>query len=786
MAELSLLPTPAAGASASVEMSAPTRVLQEVQQALVDCAGCSEPLAARQQLQAGCVELAVAVLDLGRCTPDHPLVTAAMDVIRRRLVLGVDDGMTSAPFPSVAAPSQPWLSLLARMLCHSAWRCDEAPLLGTVPQWLWPEYSSWLFAAPAIFTGEGEADRYAEHFLRHAEELAGWAERNPGSHAIQAAFASYRSAVAVRPLAASASDLKRAAGAHGRMLGAMNRGRRPGCMSGRDAGGRLRVAFVASQPGLLPLCHRLLDAERFEVSTFALEGVGEKTAGSSDPAIAAVLSLLRAEPGGRDCRQLPPSLDGQVEMLAEIGPDVVVYAEDLAFSSGGLALLAAQRIAPLQVTMAPASVTTGLAAMDLFVLGEAAFTPELAGQFSERVAVVRGSGHGFHEAPAPADLRAAARAALHLPLDACVLVTAAHLMELTAERLELWARLLRRLPTATLVIQLLQADASSAGAIEATGEAWEVLLADSGMGSERGLMVAQPIQSVGELQAVLAVGDIFLDAAAFAEPELLHAPLALGLPVVTLQGENLRTRQAAALLRTMGLEELVGTGEAQWIGIVESLAGDAVRRASLSERIRGLMDNQPLCLDPLAAAETLGQVLLCAHGEMRAMGTRQFRGAAVLRPAGLLPGEFSPRLETAAKELAAGNAAVTLAHARAVLATKPNHPEARWLAGRALTALRRYAAAVEYLVAVVPVLGNAATWFDLAIALNHNGQKREAVQALEASLRHDGAQPDAWVMLIELARAAGAHDMADQALQALRECAPLDPRISGLQGSRVG
>ena len=63
--------------------------------------------------------------------------------------------------------------------------------------------------------------------------------------------------------------------------------------------------------------------------------------------------------------------------------------------------------------------------------------------------------------------------------------------------------------------------------------------------------------------------------------------------------------------------------------------------------------------------------------------------------------------------------------ARDVFRVAPAHPGARWIAGLARLELGQVPQAIDYLLAAVQNSDNAATWFDLAVALYRNNQHQQ-------------------------------------------------------------
>lgn len=75
---------------------------------------------------------------------------------------------------------------------------------------------------------------------------------------------------------------------------------------------------------------------------------------------------------------------------------------------------------------------------------------------------------------------------------------------------------------------------------------------------------------------------------------------------------------------------------------------------------------------------------------------------------------------------------------------------------------------------------DASCWLAVAVEFRAVGQPQQAIEACEASLKLDPKSVDAWVMIAELARAVGHHEIADEAIGILRTLAPNDARADSL------
>jgi predicted O-linked N-acetylglucosamine transferase (SPINDLY family) len=80
--------------------------------------------------------------------------------------------------------------------------------------------------------------------------------------------------------------------------------------------------------------------------------------------------------------------------------------------------------------------------------------------------------------------------------------------------------------------------------------------------------------------------DVMLDTVHWSGGNTSLDALAGGLPVVTLPGELMRGRQSMAMLRALGVPELVAGNRDEYVDIALKLGEKPDERRSLSERIR--------------------------------------------------------------------------------------------------------------------------------------------------------------------------------------------------------
>src|SRR5690606_27129086 len=105
------------------------------------------------------------------------------------------------------------------------------------------------------------------------------------------------------------------------------------------------------------------------------------------------------------------------------------------------------------------------------------------------------------------------------------------------------------------------------------------------------------------------IADVYLDTYPFSGSISVVDPLELGMPVVVREGATHRGRMATALLREIGVTDLITHSEDEYVALAATLATDARRRQDVSERIRSAMALGPKFLDPAAFAQDLGGLI---------------------------------------------------------------------------------------------------------------------------------------------------------------------------------
>jgi protein O-GlcNAc transferase len=293
---------------------------------------------------------------------------------------------------------------------------------------------------------------------------------------------------------------------------------------------------------------------------------------------------------------------GAVEVAARLADDaldVLVHPEvgmtPLSY------VLAAQRLAPVQLAGWGHPVTTGSGAIDHYLTCGAMEPPDGTSHYAEHLIALPGLGVDYAMPEPPA---AARREDFRLPSTGRVYVCAQSLFKVHPDMDALLADILEADPEGVLV--LFQAPARAVTTQLAAR--LQRALAARGIAA-RGQVKFLPRMGGAAFRRALAVSDVVLDTVRWSGGNTSLDAFAAGTPVVALPGRFMRGRQTAAMLEAMGLDTLVAASPAEYVRIALDTARDQDRNAALRTAIareRGALFDRP---EPVAA---LGEALLAA------------------------------------------------------------------------------------------------------------------------------------------------------------------------------
>jgi CRISPR-associated protein Csy1 len=307
-----------------------------------------------------------------------------------------------------------------------------------------------------------------------------------------------------------------------------------------------------------------LDRSRFEIFVYYTnEWVADDTR-----TMAAAAHTFRHLPGR--------SLHALAQQVASDGLDILVYPElgmhPETFTLAGL------RLAPVQCAGWGHPNTTGLPEIDWFISCADMEPAGAAAHYSERLALLPGLGTRYAIPKADAQ---GTRADFGLPEDRTLYLVPQSLFKIHPDNDDLIARVLERDPQGAAVMFASHHD----NLTQAFATRLARTLGKRGIDIHERVLFLAPFMPHPRYLRLNSVCDVMLDTLHWSGGNTSLDALASALPVVTLPGGLMRGRQSQAMLRTLGMDELVTADTDTYVETAVALGGDADRRRDLSRRI---------------------------------------------------------------------------------------------------------------------------------------------------------------------------------------------------------
>jgi len=337
----------------------------------------------------------------------------------------------------------------------------------------------------------------------------------------------------------------------------------------REPNRRLRVGYVSPDfrehsvaRFVLPLFKQ---HDRQEVEVFAYSDVT-----APDP----VTRLVREHVDQwRDVAML-----GDEQLAAAVRADRIDILVDLAAHSGHNRLLAfARKPAPVQITYLAYCSTTGVDAIDYRVTDRFLDPQEEPGHYTE-ASMYLPRCYWCYSAP-PLGGRPVTARFTGPPTFGCL----NNFAKVTDVTLDLWMRLLQRVPEARLLVY---------ARTEAHRDRVRRALRDARIDESRAAFVGR--QSLANYLQTYREIDVALDPYPYGGGTTTCDALWMGVPVVSLAGRTAVSRAGSTLLSNVGLEHLVARSEEQYIELAAGLIGDAPALMELRRGLRERVESSPV------------------------------------------------------------------------------------------------------------------------------------------------------------------------------------------------
>lgn len=343
----------------------------------------------------------------------------------------------------------------------------------------------------------------------------------------------------------------------------------PRSLPARVRGKKIKLGFISenffSHTIMLLFGHWALqiDKSRFEIYTYSVGGFRD-----------ASTEVLAKNSVFKDLRRAP--IEEVARAVRSDGLDALIFP-DLGMGARSF-VLAAFRLAPLQMVSWGHPVTSGLPTIDVFLTSDAMEPQDSDNFYTERLVRLPRLGIYYH----PTVAISGNRSAFGLPDDAVIYLCCQAQQKYLPQHDYLLPAIAKEVPDARFVFiehrQLAKVNNDFRERIEAA-------FRENGSDAEKHLIFL-PWQDWKDFLRLCSVSDIFLDSIDWSGGNTTLEALAQSLPPITLPGRFMRGCHTMAMLKLMEIEELIATDEADYIRIAVRMGLDSNMREDMRERIR--------------------------------------------------------------------------------------------------------------------------------------------------------------------------------------------------------
>jgi CRISPR-associated protein Csy1 len=273
----------------------------------------------------------------------------------------------------------------------------------------------------------------------------------------------------------------------------------------------------------------------------------------------------------------------------EIGMDRVVF------------LLAAMRLAPVQVCGWGHPVTPGHRSIDYFLSCAAMEPPDGQAHYNERLLLLPGIGTRYELPRLLPAVAGKTRADYQLPEDRHLYLFPQSLFKVHPANDRLLVKAMANDEQGILVMFAGQNQQITQKFVTRLSMAF----AEQGL-SPHGRVKILPAVSHDDYKRINQLCDVMLDTLHWSGGNTSLDALAMGLPIVTLPGEFMRGRQTMAMLKLLGIEELIATSADEYLAIAHRLATESSYRREISQRI---LNRQDRLFDDPVPPKVFGRLL---------------------------------------------------------------------------------------------------------------------------------------------------------------------------------
>ncbi len=264
-------------------------------------------------------------------------------------------------------------------------------------------------------------------------------------------------------------------------------------------------------------------------------------------------------------------------------------------------LMAALRLAPVQISAWGHPVTSGHTNIDYYLSCAAMEPVNAQAHYNERLLTLPGIGSRYALPTVSGVAASRTRADYQLPEKANLYLCSQSLFKVHPANDRVLVTAMANDPQGVLVMFAGQNEGVTQRFVARLSKAF----AEQGV-APQGRVKLLPYSSHDDFKRINAVCDVMIDTLHWSGGNTSLDALAMGLPTVTLPGKFMRGRQTMGMLTLLGIEELIASTVDEYLAIAKRVATDRPYRDAMSKKI--LANTARLFNDPAPTA-ALGTIL---------------------------------------------------------------------------------------------------------------------------------------------------------------------------------
>ncbi len=308
--------------------------------------------------------------------------------------------------------------------------------------------------------------------------------------------------------------------------------------------------------------------------------------------------------------KLPQELPDRVATIRHDNLDILFISTLVTNATNNISLLALHRLAPIQITSIASPVTTGMGNIDYYISGKLTeIIDKSPCHYREKLITIDGTGFCFSYTLEKDNISIETNKQIwKIPETSLIFISAANFYKIIPEVRETWAKIIAAIPNSVLILMPFGPSWGQQQQGINFQKSMQIVLSQYNIDNQR-LFILPSLPNRKKVQAVLKLGDIYLNTYPYSGSTSIIDALEIGLPTVVMDGEFLRSRMGAALLRELEMPELIAQSEDDYIKISISLGNNPILRQEIRDRLQKKMQNNPRFLDSHYYSNQMGKLL---------------------------------------------------------------------------------------------------------------------------------------------------------------------------------